>query len=187
MTDWIKAVAPMLGTAIAGPLGGVAASFIANKLGIEEKTVEAVTAVINSGTMTPEQVAGVKAAELDFKKFCEDNKIKLEELYVKDVQDARKFNANTHGILVLGYAINVMSYICVFAILYGCFMVVSGTELKIEPGLAATVGSVVGAVVQWLMSNASQANGFFFGSSPSSRQNSENLSRAVSDAVTKVK
>lgn len=187
MNDWIKAIAPLLGTALGGPLGGAAATFIADKLGLEEKTVEAVTAVINSGTMTPEQIASVKAAELDFKKFCEENKIKLEELYVKDVQDARKFNANTHGILVLGYSINVLSYTCVFAILYGCYRVISGTELKIEPGLAATVGSVVGAVVQWLMSNASQANGFFFGSSPSSRQSSENLSKAVSDAVTKVK
>ena len=35
----IKGLAPMLGTALAGPLGGAAASFIADKLGIETKTI----------------------------------------------------------------------------------------------------------------------------------------------------
>jgi hypothetical protein len=187
MNDWIKAVAPLLGTAIAGPLGGVAASFIADKLGLEQKTVEAVTSAISAGTLTPEQLTNIKAAELDFKKYLEDNKIKLEDMVIKDIQDARKFNANTHGILYLGYGINALSYICIFAILYGCYLVIAGAKVGIDPGLAAMVGSVVGAVVQWLMSNAAQANAFFFGSSPSSRQTAQELSRSVGEAVTKIK
>ena len=187
MNDWIKAVAPTLGTALLGPLGGIAASFIADKIGVPEKTVKAVTEAISNQTLTPEQLTQIKQAEIDFKKYLEDNKIKLEELYVTDVQNARQFNANTHGILYLGYGINVLSYICVLAILYGCFSVVNGVKVGIDPGLAAMVGSVVGAVVQWLMSNAAQANAFFFGSSPSSRQNSAELAKAVGDAVGKVK
>lgn len=30
--DWLKQIAPLLGTALGGPLGGAAASFIASKI-----------------------------------------------------------------------------------------------------------------------------------------------------------
>lgn len=187
MNDWIKSIAPTLGTALLGPFGGIAATFLADKLGVPEKTVKAVTEAIGNQSLTPDQLTQIKLAEQDFKKYLEDNKIKLEELYVSDVQNARQFNANTHGILYLGYGINFLSYICVFAILYGCFAVINGQKIGVDPGLAAMVGSVVGAVVQWLMSNAAQANAFFFGSSPSSRQHSSELAKAVGEAVGKVK
>ena len=35
--DWLKQLAPLLGTALAGPLGGAAAAFIADKLGVEQR------------------------------------------------------------------------------------------------------------------------------------------------------
>ena len=71
MNDWLKTLAPLIGTALGGPLGGAAAAFLADKLGIEYKTVEAVTEVLNSGQMTPDQISAIKLAELDFKKFTE--------------------------------------------------------------------------------------------------------------------
>ncbi len=90
MNDWIKTIAPMLGTALGGPLGGAAAAFIADKLGIESKTVEAVTEVLNSGKMTPDQISAIKLAEMDFKKFLESNKIKMEEIAAADRNSARE-------------------------------------------------------------------------------------------------
>ena len=87
--DWLKTLAPLLGTALAGPLGGAAASFIADKLGVQEKTVQAVTEVLNSGKLSPEQIASLKTAEIDFKKFLESNKIKLEEIAAADRDSAR--------------------------------------------------------------------------------------------------
>lgn len=87
--NWIKELAPLLGTALGGPLGGAAASFIADKLGIQEKTIEAVSEVLNSGKMSAEQIANLKLAEIDFKKFLEGNKIKLEELEAGDRASAR--------------------------------------------------------------------------------------------------
>jgi hypothetical protein len=108
----------------------------------------------------------------------------VEKSYVADVANARASHANTVGILRLGYLINVASYSIVAAVLYGCFKVISGTEIgKVDPGLAATVGTLVGGTVQWLLSNAQQANGFFFGSSPSGRANSNALAAGVSKAV----
>lgn len=87
--DWLRTLAPMLGTALGGPLGGAAASFIADKLGIQEKTIEAVSEVLNSGKMSADQIASLKLAEIDFKKFLEANKIELAKLDVEDRTSAR--------------------------------------------------------------------------------------------------
>lgn len=88
--EWLKELAPLIGTALGGPLGGAAAAFIASKLGIEESTVEAVSEVLNSGKLTPEQIQAVKLAEIDFQKFLEANKIDLEKIHAGDRDSARK-------------------------------------------------------------------------------------------------
>lgn len=89
MNDFLRTLVPMLGSALGGPLGGAAASFIADKLGIQEKTIEAVSEVLNSGKMSADQIASLKLAEIDFQKFLEGNKIKLEELEAGDRASAR--------------------------------------------------------------------------------------------------
>ena len=89
MNDLLKSLAPLLGTAIAGPLGGIAASFLADKLGIETKTVEAVTDALSAGKMTPDQVASIKAAEIEFQKFLKINAIDLEKVHAGDRDSAR--------------------------------------------------------------------------------------------------
>lgn len=95
--DWLKTIAPMIGTALGGPLGGAAAAFLADKLGIEEKTVEAVSEVLQSGRMTPEQIANVKLAEIEFQKFLKDHDIKLEQVHAEDRADARKMAVATNS------------------------------------------------------------------------------------------
>lgn len=95
--DWLKQLAPLLGTALAGPLGGAAASFIADKLGIESKTIEAVQDVLDSGKMTSEQVAGLKVAEIEFRRFLEANKIDLERIAAADRDAARQMQQVTQS------------------------------------------------------------------------------------------
>lgn len=92
--DWqalIKTVAPWIGTAIGGPLGGMALEAAANALGISEKTTDAVKQAI-SGT-TPEQMLAVKNADqafalqmqsLGFKRVAD-----LEAIAASDRKDAR--------------------------------------------------------------------------------------------------
>jgi len=194
--DWKKALPFIASLATGGvpALVTTAAAAIADALGTEvAPTEEGVDIALKSAT--PEQMAALKKIDADLKVRLreldiEDKRIDAgkEGAYIDDVKDARKFNANTHGILYLGYGINVLSYACVFAILYGCFEIVSGPAMReVDPGMAAMVGSVVGAVVQWLMSNAAQANGFFFGSSPGSRQAVTDLARSVTEVSGKLK
>lgn len=114
--EWLKTIAPLIGTALGGPLGGAAASFIAGKLGIPDATITAVTDVLNSGKMTPEQISGLKLAELDFQKFLESNKIRLEELAVADRGSAREMqivtSSNMPAILTLLVTAGFFGILC---------------------------------------------------------------------------
>lgn len=102
----IKAVAPIIGSALAGPFGSIAASFVAGKLGVNVKDVQD---AISAGTLTPDQVAQVKLAEIDFKKFLADHEIKLEQLSVDDRKNARDMQVSTGSTVpaVLTYLITV--------------------------------------------------------------------------------
>jgi len=194
--DW-KKVLPVIGAAVTGNVSGAilaAASALSGALGTPvPDTAEGIDTALKAAT--PEQLAALKTIDANLKiRFreldTEDRRIDAasDAAVIDDVKDARKFNADTHGILYLGYGINVLSYVCVALILVGCFSVLTGAKMGgVDPGLAAMVGSVVGAVVQWLMSNAAQANQFFFGSSPGSRQVSADLAKAVGTATTKLK
>lgn len=107
--EWLKQLAPLLGTALGGPLGGIAASFVASKLGVQDSTVAAVTEALQSGSLTPEQLSSLKQAELEFKKFLESNKIKLEEINAADRASARDLLKTTkaHTPAVLTYFITL--------------------------------------------------------------------------------
>ena len=97
MNDLLKTLAPLLGTAIAGPFGAMAASFLADKLGVQEKTIAAVQDVLASSTMTPEQITQIRQAEIEFKKWMVDSEIKKEQLGFEDRKSAREMQIATHS------------------------------------------------------------------------------------------
>jgi hypothetical protein len=82
MNDIIKTVLPWIGTALGGPLGGIAASFVGDKLGIPVATVDTVKAVLNG--MSPEKVVELKSIDYAFQeKMAQmgyDNLQKLENI-----------------------------------------------------------------------------------------------------------
>ena len=165
MNDWIKTIVPMLGTALGGPLGGAAAAFIADKLGIESKTVEAVTEVLNSGKMTPDQISAIKLAEMDFKKFLESNKIKMEEIAAADRNSARnrevQVKDNTNKILA-------------FTVV-GAFIAMVGATLM---GFAKVESVLAGTLVGYLSAKAEQVLAYYFGSSAGSKDKTALLAKA---------
>jgi len=164
MNDFLKTVVPILGNAIAGPLGGVAASFLADALGIEEKTVEAVSEVLNSGKMSPDQVASIKLAEIEFRKFLEQNKIDIEKINMENVRSARDMQSVTRSwfpaILSSGITLGF------FGILG--WMLYDDNIANSEPVLImlGSLGAAFGAVCN-----------FWLGSSQSSLQKNELLAR----------
>ena len=150
--EFLKTLAPLLGTALVGPFGGIAASFIADKLGVPDKTVSAVTDLLKSGTMTPEQITGIKMAELDMQKFMADNGIKKEQLELDNVKDARQMRATTQSIFpeLLSSAITLGFFGVLFAMSKNADLVDSAPMMIMLGSLSAAFGGVINF---WLGSN----------------------------------
>ena len=83
----VGAVAPTLGTALAGPLGGTAAQAISAVLGCKNDPKSISTAMQQA---TPEQLAEIKKAELDFEAQMKKMDVDIFNLETADVQDARQ-------------------------------------------------------------------------------------------------
>ena len=82
----IGALAPTIGKALGGPLGGAPAQTIAGVLGCkpDEKSIEkAVQAA------TPEQLAEIKKAEFDFQARMKELDVDVFKLETEDIQNAR--------------------------------------------------------------------------------------------------
>ena len=90
-TAIVKTVAPWIGTALGGPLGGMAVGAIADALGLSDQTVDAVKTAISGAT--PEQLLALKKADQDFALQMQALGFKqvtdLEALAVADRKDAR--------------------------------------------------------------------------------------------------
>lgn len=166
MNDFLKSLAPLLGTAIAGPLGGVAASFIADKLGIDGKTVEAVSEVLNSGKLTPDQVANIKLAEIDFQKFCKSHAIDVEKVHAADRDSARAMHSTvrSHVPAALTYLLTTGF----FGVLAAMF---TWPEVKESAPLMIMLGSLGTA---W-----TGACAFWFGTTSGSQNKNEMLAKAA--------
>jgi hypothetical protein len=95
--DWIKQLAPLIGTALAGPFGGVAAKMLADKVGLSDSSVKAVQDVIANSSLTADNIAQIKIAEIEFEKFCKTNSIDLEKLAVEDRKGAREMLISTRS------------------------------------------------------------------------------------------
>jgi len=164
--EWLKTLAPLLGTALGGPLGGAAAAFIADKLGIESKTVEAVNEVLNSGKMSPEQLSAIKLAEIDFQKFLKENDIKLEEIAAGDRNSARSMQITVRS--------NVPAWLTFFLTL-GFFSVLGLMFFKPEVKESAPLMIMLGSLgTAWTSSVA-----FWFGTTHGSQTKNTMLANST--------
>ncbi len=102
--DVVGSIAPTLGTAIGGPLGGIATKVICETLGCKEDTKSINKAIQQA---TPEQLLKLKTAEKEFQIQMKELDVDIFALETADKQDARgKFSkdwtARIMGIAVVG-------------------------------------------------------------------------------------
>lgn len=90
LTDALPTIATFLG----GPVGGLATEgveWLANKLGLSDKSVEAVKTALAG--YTPDQLMQMKQMDIEFQKFCMDNSIKLQLAQIEvDSDEAKSTN-----------------------------------------------------------------------------------------------
>ena len=88
-------VAPILGTAVGGPLGGTAARLVASALGLDPGTSaqQLATAVT---TASPDQLLALKKADADFQVALKNLDLSTDKLAADDRASARTREAATH-------------------------------------------------------------------------------------------
>lgn len=162
----LATVAPALGTAIGGPLGGVAARTIAAVLlGNENAKEEDIAAAVLGAS--PDQLLALKKADYDFQQKMAELDVDLERIAASDRDSARKREVETKdktpGILALGV------FFGFFGILAALMFVDIPAAAK-EP-LMIMLGSLGALVIQI-------AN-YFFGSSSGSSAKQKMLDRII--------
>lgn len=97
----VGAVAPTLGTALGGPMGGMAAKTIASVLGCDENPKSIQKAIEQA---TPEQMLELKKAEQAFEVQMKELEVDVFKLEVADTQDARKAFSKDWTTRIMGIA-----------------------------------------------------------------------------------
>ena len=159
--DWkstVKAVAPMIGTAIGGPFGGLAAKAVTAALGISgSSTDDQIEEAVKNAS--PDQLIALKTADNDFKTRMRELGIKESALHAQDRDSARKREIALGGDTTL----KVMAVCTVLGFfLFIGFLLVKGTPAGMDKTL---LGMIIGYVVGIVQ----QVYNYFFGSSKGSK------------------
>lgn len=152
MLDMIKgvvvAVAPTLGTALGGPLGGAAASMIADALGCDNDE-KSINKALQSAT--PDQLAMVKEADLEFDARMKELDVDLFALETKDKQDARSHFSKDWTAKLIG----------VVMVLFFCAYIAMITVMPPEQNSMELINLVLG----YMGGLVSAVISFYFGAS----------------------
>lgn len=149
----VGAVAPTIGQALGGPLGGAAMNVVANALGCEpnERSVE--RAVREA---TPEQLLALKNAELEFEVKMKELEVDVFALETADIQDARKNFARDWTAKLIG--ITMVLFFCAYIAMI-TIMPPEQNSMELINLVLGYMGGLVSAVIS-----------FYFGASNSSKE-----------------
>ena len=157
MKDLIKnivgAVAPTIGSAMGGPLGGMAMNKIADVLGVPNDQKSIQQAIQNA---TPEQMLELKKAEQEFEIQMEELGVKVFELETQDKQYAR-------GMFSKDWTARIIGLFTIGGFLGYIFLV---TLQPPEQNSEALINLVLG----YLGGLASAVISFYFGASNSQKE-----------------
>lgn len=169
--DWkstVKTIAPLIGTALGGPMGGAAAKVLTSALGLEENAEESQIAEAIR-TASPETLLSLKNADNDFKLQMKELGIKEEQLYVEDRDSARKRDVALGGDTIVK-ALAVITALCFFSMIG--WLLWKGVPETIDK-------TILGMLIGYMVGLAQQVYNFYFGSSKGSQDKTSHLANAV--------
>lgn len=157
--DWLKAIAPTAATLLGGPLAGLAVEAIGSALGWEEKTKEKVDGLLKSGSLSGEQVAAIKQAELALTAKLKELDIKLEDIHAGDRRSARDMQAQVKSRIpgILAVLITVGFFGILIGMMTGSLKATGNSDALLI--MLGALGAAWGAVVN-----------FYYGSSKGSEE-----------------
>lgn len=162
----LGSIAPMIATAIGGPVGGLAVQVLGEALGISQPTQAKIEEAFKSGSMTGEQIAAVRQAEIRLKQRSEELGIDLEQIHAKDRDSARQLQIQTKSRVpgTLAILITVGFFGILVGMLTGALQASGNNEALLI--LLGALGAAWGAVVN-----------FYYGSSSGSAAKNDILAK----------
>lgn len=154
----LKGVAPVLATAIAGPAGGAAVGWLANKLGVPDATVEGITEAL---TGNPELTMKLKELDLEYAKMDAADRDSARKAYaaVATSEHATKLDKAVVPVLALGTVALAFLFI--------------GILIFID--VATDQQQMIIFALGFITSSAGQVLSFYFGSSQGSKDKTKEL------------
>lgn len=166
--DWkglVKSVAPVLGTALGGPFGGMASKWLAGELlGDENAGQDVLEEAIQ--TANPETFAKVKSLEMDFKK--EMARIGLQEKQLR--VDEEKIHASDRRSARGLFKVNIWPQIVISAIYIVGYFYVLHSILSGDISIPAEMQRQVDVLLGGLTLAIPMILQFWFGSSTGSKE-----------------
>src|SRR6266853_1902519 len=145
--DWkalIGTVAPVIGTALGGPLAGMAVKAVGDALGLQNPTEDTVSAAL--ATATPDVLLKVKQADQDFARQMKSLDIDLERIQAADRDSARRMQTDTRSKVpaLMALLITLGFFGILIGLMAGKLSTGDSNELLLLLGaLAASWGAVV--------------------------------------------
>lgn len=135
---------------------------------VTDKTTISLEEILKQTKSNDEVFSKMKSFESDFK-----NNILKYIFDTTDVKDSR----NTKHKFTFGIAFFILFsfVVSMIFVLYGSWLLLSGTSLTQDPAAIAAVSGLVGAIVGYLSQNASTVVNYIFGSSHSSVEKTDML------------
>jgi len=146
-TTIIKTVAPWIGTALGGPLGGLAVEAAASALGVSTKTTDAVKQALSG--VTPEQMLALKQADQNFAVQMQALGFKqitdLEAIAAGDRKDARDLLKTTRSWVpaALSGGVTVGYFAILIGLMTGVMQVSDSQAMLLMLGSLTTAWGVV--------------------------------------------
>jgi len=162
MTQVIRTLAPTVASVLGGPLAGIAVTALGGIFGVSEPTQEKIASVIANAQMTPEQVARIKALELQYQNDEKERQFKYAELEFRDIDSARRRES-----AVRDDTNRLLAFVVV-----GAFIAMCGSTLM---GYTKVDSVLAGTLVGYISAKCEQVLAYYFGSSRSSERKTELL------------
>ena len=151
--DWLKAIAPTLATAIAGPFGTMAYGLAATALGVSSEDAQK---TIESGKLTSEQIASIQQAEIAIKARAQELGLDFAKLGNDDRKSARDMQSTTRSLVPPILALLVT--IGFFGILIGLMTKAFSTSDALMLMLGSLGTAWTGIIAFYFGSSASSQN-----------------------------
>jgi hypothetical protein len=158
LLELLKGVAPVLATAVAGPAGGAAVSFLAKKLGVEDTVASVAQAIAGD----PEIAEKLRQMDFDYAKLEQQDRASAREMQIAALAQSDVFSKR--------FVYYLATFWSVFAVIYILVITLANIPEKNVRFADTILGFILGTVIATLMN-------FFFGSSKSSLDKTEKLAK----------